>query len=438
MDLQVLSRKISTDLSSSEVFERVFSSSQNAFWLAASSQAQDQACRYSYMGSDNHGGYLVTELNEHQLAIEDDSGKRLLNTTIHAFIDEQIHLANICEHNLPFEFIGGFVGYVTYERGLSACKLNTSPSKYYYSKYVYTPRTIVYDHLENAIYVISLQEKERTTTPFDLWCEEVLSKLNQPPRDNYYCKKFSYSLEELESGLIIGRDEYFNKLLACKDFLEEEQILEVFLSNSLFLDAGGITEDSYFYIFKMLIEGGKERSSAFMQFNGLGILSISSDVFFECTDKQLKISPISQKLPPYDWCVTADHSRYCLAEENMPLVTPVMDFFYQLLPVCSVTGSSKYKVIKKLKQLELLPRGIYIGCLGYVSLNGNVNFSVASNTAFIQDGTCQIGVGSRVTAHTDLVFSYDEMLYNGKPLYDVLRANFENANKRHGIRRAEN
>ncbi|KAF0218471.1 MAG: para-aminobenzoate synthetase / 4-amino-4-deoxychorismate [Geobacteraceae bacterium] len=94
----------------------------------------------------------------------------------------------------------------------------------------------------------------------------------------------------------------------------------------------------------------------------------------------------------------------------------IIDLFQALFPCGSVTGAPKKRTMEIIRELEDAPRGLYTGCIGYVSPGGEALFSVAIRTIVI-DGTTglgELGVGSGITWDSEASAEYDECLAKGR------------------------
>lgn len=98
----------------------------------------------------------------------------------------------------------------------------------------------------------------------------------------------------------------------------------------------------------------------------------------------------------------------------------VVDILHATFPGGSITGAPKVRAMEIIDELESLPRGIYTGILGYISLNGDCDFNIAIRTALHQKGTYQIGVGGGITYESDTDFEYEETLQKAKALVEAI------------------
>lgn len=87
------------------------------------------------------------------------------------------------------------------------------------------------------------------------------------------------------------------------------------------------------------------------------------------------------------------------------------DVLHALFPAGSVTGAPKIRAMEIINELEDGPRGVYTGAIGYLSPDGDAQFSVAIRTAVIgSGGRGEIGIGSGVVADSNADAEFDECL----------------------------
>jgi para-aminobenzoate synthetase/4-amino-4-deoxychorismate lyase len=108
--------------------------------------------------------------------------------------------------------------------------------------------------------------------------------------------------------------------------------------------------------------------------------------------------------------------------------TTLIDIFRALFPCGSVTGAPKKRSMEIIKDLELHPRGMYTGAIGFVKPGGDCIFNVAIRTLVLEkeSGEGVLGVGSGVTADSDASNEYEECLLKARfihhhpPAFDLL------------------
>jgi para-aminobenzoate synthetase/4-amino-4-deoxychorismate lyase len=104
----------------------------------------------------------------------------------------------------------------------------------------------------------------------------------------------------------------------------------------------------------------------------------------------------------------------------------IVELFQALFPCGSVTGAPKKRTMEIITGLENAPRGIYTGCIGFVSPGPEAVFSVAIRTIVIdtKTGRGTMGVGSGVTYDSRPGDEYAECLSKGR-FAQVRRPDFQ-------------
>jgi para-aminobenzoate synthetase/4-amino-4-deoxychorismate lyase len=89
--------------------------------------------------------------------------------------------------------------------------------------------------------------------------------------------------------------------------------------------------------------------------------------------------------------------------------TPLLQIFTALFPCGSVTGAPKRRTMEIIRDLEVAPRGIYCGAIGFVSPGESI-FSVAIRTVVIDHarGEAELGIGSGITWDSSCAAEYAE------------------------------
>jgi len=96
--------------------------------------------------------------------------------------------------------------------------------------------------------------------------------------------------------------------------------------------------------------------------------------------------------------------------------TGLVELMQALFPCGSVTGAPKKRSMEIIAELETSPRGLYTGCIGYISPGmEEAVFSVAIRSLVIdtQAGAGELGVGSAITWDSDADAEFDECLAKG-------------------------
>jgi para-aminobenzoate synthetase/4-amino-4-deoxychorismate lyase len=100
------------------------------------------------------------------------------------------------------------------------------------------------------------------------------------------------------------------------------------------------------------------------------------------------------------------------------------EIFRGLFPSGSITGAPKVRTMQIIRELEMQPRGVYTGAIGFLSPDRSSVFNVAIRTLVAKDGSASLGVGGGVIADSDPMDEYRECLLKASFLTRV-RHEFE-------------
>jgi len=100
------------------------------------------------------------------------------------------------------------------------------------------------------------------------------------------------------------------------------------------------------------------------------------------------------------------------------------DVLRALFPCGSITGAPKLRAMRILRDLEMGPRGVYCGAIGYAAPGGpsglgEAVFNVAIRTAVVADGAGRYDVGSGIVWDSDADAEYAECLLKARVLTDL-------------------
>ncbi|MGH7644960.1 MAG: aminodeoxychorismate synthase component I [Gemmatimonadales bacterium] len=85
-----------------------------------------------------------------------------------------------------------------------------------------------------------------------------------------------------------------------------------------------------------------------------------------------------------------------------------LDLLAACFPGGSVTGAPKVRAMQIIAQLERAPRGVYCGAIGYLSVTGALDTSVAIRTAVARDRAVVFHAGAGIVADSDPETEYQE------------------------------
>jgi len=102
--------------------------------------------------------------------------------------------------------------------------------------------------------------------------------------------------------------------------------------------------------------------------------------------------------------------------------TDALDLLRAAFPGGSITGAPKLRAMEIIAECEPSRRGVYCGCIGYWSLTGALDTSIAIRTAVVRDGRVYFSAGGGIVADSVPEQEYRETLDKARATIDVLAA----------------
>jgi para-aminobenzoate synthetase component 1 len=99
-----------------------------------------------------------------------------------------------------------------------------------------------------------------------------------------------------------------------------------------------------------------------------------------------------------------------------------LDLLRAAFPGGSITGAPKLRAMEIIAECEPSRRGVYCGCIGYWSLTGALDTSIAIRTAVVRDGRVYFSAGGGIVADSVPEQEYRETLDKARATIDVLAA----------------
>lgn len=118
------------------------------------------------------------------------------------------------------------------------------------------------------------------------------------------------------------------------------------------------------------------------------------------------------------------HTMVSTVRAKLRVQTTVRDIVRAIFPCGSVTGAPKIRAMEIIHDLEISPRGVYCGAIGYFAPDGSARFNVAIRTLTIEDGHGELGIGGAVVQDSTSEREYDECLLKAR-YYETARKPIE-------------
>ncbi|XP_047955251.1 aminodeoxychorismate synthase, chloroplastic isoform X1 [Salvia hispanica] len=466
---------------SGSIFSELFGShrAENTFWLDSSSTEMNRA-RFSFMGgkggplwkqvtfrlsnkccsntTSGHGGYL---------SVGDYNGS-VTNTYLQKgffdFLNQE--LESICYDaadfdGLPFDFYGGYIGYIGYNLKVECgASLNSHESSTPDACLFFADNLVVIDHHYDDVYVMSLHDDDTGMTS---WMDEVEQKLldmkPHGPRKPLSVASADVSPTQGFSAEK-SRQQYIADVEECQKFIRDGESYELCLTTQMRRSVGELHSLA---LYLEMREKNPAPYAAWLSFprENLCICCSSPERFLRLDrDGVVEAKPIKGTVargasPEADELLKQrlqysekdqaenlmivdllrnDLGRVCepgsvhvphlMEVESYTTVhtmvstirgqkrpdASAVDCVRAAFPGGSMTGAPKLRSMEILDSLETSSRGVYSGCIGYFSYNQTFDLNIVIRSVVIHEGEASIGAGGAITALSNPADEYEEMV----------------------------
>ncbi|MFC3987146.1 aminodeoxychorismate synthase component I [Actinoplanes siamensis] len=462
--------ELPTAYDTEKVFEELFGDQPFAFWLD-SSRPDPRLGRFSVLGAT--GGPLAevvtADVTAGTVTVRSGRGVHRVVRPLLDWLDDRLRAAEVTGgEQLPFDFRGGWVGYLGYELKAQCGARPAHRSPYPDASLLFADRCVVVDHDTSTTYLLALHLGDEG--PARDWLaatrarvERLAGVRSRPPA----------APEPVTAPVSPRHDRraYLDLVESCRRAIAAGESYEICLTNQLQVE----TTLDVWPAYTALRRANPAPFAALLRLGDLSVLSTSPERFLRVDgERRVEARPIKGTRPRGRSPEQDEELRRDLAgcekdrAENLMIVdllrndlaqvaaigsVAVPELFavetyatvHQLIstvtarlrpdrspvdcvraafPGGSMTGAPKLRTMEIIDRLEEGPRGIYSGAIGYFSLSGAVDLSIAIRTLVAEPGRVGYGVGGAVVAMSDPVAEFDETAVKALPLLTLLGAGF--------------
>ena len=447
------------------VFIRYFAASAAAYWLHSATLREGMS-RFSFMGdcSGPMSCLVSYESAGRCLRIKRGGRESVRTESIFDFLAREIERYRCEDPGLPFDLVGGFVGYFGYE-----LKEECGSSAPYHSEqpdalFMLADRFLAFDHVAREIYLVAVVEQGDTSSEswFD-FMQQGLGTLGVPPPLEHG-RQHSPVIFRLQHD----RTEYMARIGAALREIQAGETYEVCLTNKLIAENVELDD---FSLYRTLQRINPAPFSAFLRFPQVSILSSSPERFLRVDRAgHVEAKPIkgterrgvdpnedirlaqqlrsdeksrSENLMIVDLlrndlgrvCETGsvsvpklmDVETYATVHQLVSTVRgklaaqcSVIDCIKSAFPGGSMTGAPKIRTMEIIDRLEGVARGVYSGSIGYLSLNGTTDLNIVIRTIVAAGHRLSIGVGGAIVALSDPDAEFEEILLKARAIVQAV------------------
>jgi anthranilate synthase component 1 len=428
--------RLDTKHSPRDLFAKFLSRYENTF-LLESATGKSRLAEYSFIGFDPSSVVSAKDGTLEARNEETGSNQRIKTRDP---VQELRRLVPPDSVSRLFRFVGGAVGYISYDSIRGWEKLpNNAVDELLFPDFQFGiyKDGIVYDHGRNEVYYYHLGKGR---------IEEVREVLRS---------------REVASPLKVGNpksatagDEFEKMVRAAKEYIFSGDVFQVVLSKRYDLEVEGDLAAFYFSLSAI----NPSPYMYFLKFGKTRIIGSSPEMLVRIEDRRVETFPIAGTRPHLenklenakltrellaDPKENAEHvmlvdlarndvgkvSKYgsvtvpeFLAVEQFSHVQHIVshvigelrddldsyDAFKAVFPAGTVSGAPKVRAMEIIEELEQRKRGPYAGAVGYFSFNGNADFAITIRTLVSKDRKCSIQSGAGIVADSVPKKEWDE------------------------------
>ncbi len=455
--LTVLHEVIDRAVETESVVLRVYPDSPTVFWLD-SAHVEPGLDRFSFAG-DASGP--LAEVVRYRVGagcvIENRTGTRTDPRPVLDYLSARLSALNIRFPDVPFDFVGGYVGYLGYEMKADCGARTGHRSPYPDAQWLFADRLVVVDHVAGRTHLIAVTDADSAAENHRWLADTRATVASLPDRRNPEPLTLPADEEAVVSRLSRGRDRYLADIAAIDGELRAGETYEVNLTDSATIDSDAPGLEVY----RMLRRSNPAPYAAYLRFGELHIACSSPERFLKIDrTRTVETKPIKGTAPrgatpeaDENLCraleldpktraenlmivdlLRNDLGRVCeLGSVHVPelmvaetyttmhqLVSTVrgrlrpevdvLDCLRACFPGGSMTGAPKLRTMEIIDGLETEARGIYSGTIGFLGLGGTADLNIVIRTAVRDERGWRVGAGGAVVLDSDADAEFHEMV----------------------------
>jgi para-aminobenzoate synthetase len=385
-----------------------------------------------------------------------------------SYLDERMKALSVEKNEeLPFSFQLGFVGYFGYEM-----KAETGGERRHISRtpdamLLFADRMVVFDHAQRCIYLVAAAHRAQIDAT-DSWFDHMRHSLSTYAHKEGPAIPPKVDIPSLDEDLCMrhSREQYLELIAKCQQKIRDGESYELCLTNTF--EFPPLINPLNAYL--QLRTQSPAPMASYFRFSDFSILSASPERLVRINDGCVEAKPVKGTIrrgstPDEDFALREhlrsnekdiaenlmivdllrnDLGRVCdvgsvvvpsmfdvetlaTVHEMVSTITgklraerSSLDCLRAVFPGGSMTGAPKVRTMQILDELEAGPRGVYSGAIGYLSLDGDMDWSVVIRTIVNTADAAFVGAGGAITALSDAALEFDEVMLKAEALRRVI------------------
>ena len=464
---RVFHSKRRLEVSAEALFVALFGAVASSFWLDTS-RVMPGLSRFSFMGDGDCGEVLRYRTDERSVELVRGGAHATRARADHGFfhyLRERLRRYQVIGDTLPFDFIGGFVGYFGYELKAECGGRAVHRSVHPDAAGLWVQRFLAIDHVSQEVYAVAISLTDEEDQRARDWLADMsrrLDRIAEPalPGTGTDRSTLDFSLES-------NAPAYLEAIDRALDYINAGDTYEICLTNRL---RARIAVDPL-ALYRTLRRVNPAPFAAYLRLDELHVLCSSPERFLRIDrNRMVQAKPIKGTAPRGQ---SAEDDRRIAAElaaseknraENLMIVdllrndlgrvceigsvqVPVLmgietyatvhqmvstitgrlradvhavDCLQAAFPGGSMTGAPKIHTMALLDELEGSARGVYSGALGYLSLSGCADLNIVIRTIVLHGDELSIDASGAIVTGSEPQSELDEALLKAKALLDAV------------------
>lgn len=455
--LDVLHAVIDRAVDAETLVLQKYRESPTLFWLD-SAHVEPGLDRFSFVG-DASGP--LAEVVRYRIGagcvVEDRDGVRTDARPVLEYLSARLRERAVRFPDVPFDFVGGYVGYLGYEMKADCGAAAARRSPYPDAQWIFADRLVVIDQVAGRTHLIALTDAASAASN-RRWLAEMRTLVAALP-DRAAPEPLALPADEaaVVAGLTRGRDRYLADIAAIDAELRAGESYEVNITDHVGIDSAAAGLDVY----RVLRRSNPAPYAAFLRFGELQIACSSPERFLKIDrTRTVETKPIKGTAPRGATPEADDNLRRALEldpktrAENLMIVdllrndlgrvceldsvhvpelmvaetyttmhqlvstvrgrlrpeVDAIDCLRACFPGGSMTGAPKLRTMEIIDGLETEARGIYSGTIGFLGLGGTADLNIVIRTAVRDEHGWRVGAGGAVVLDSDAEAEFHEMV----------------------------
>ena len=389
-----------------------------------------------------------------------------VNTNTLKTIDEILSKYKTPNLDTRFPFVGGFAGYISYDYKETILSINSdkkSPTKLPAIYFNFYESVIIYCLESKEIYLSSLEIEHDV----DFYVNLIDHTYQKYTRNTCSTKK--EECKAITQNSLTSENKYLKDLELVHEEIRNGNVYQI---NYTYPVTGTLNNDNHISLYKRLKRINPAAFAAFIKDKNFSVCSSSPERFIKICNSKVSVCPIKGTINK-----TADESinrrnvsRLANSEKDKSELLMIVDLerndlgilcetgsinvhrlfdieeyptLYHLVsevegtikanikfenivksvfPGGSITGLTKISAMKVIDKLEEYKRGLYTGSIGYININGNMDFSIVIRTIVLEGTRYTYNVGGGIVWDSDNKYEFEECSWKAKALLEALNS----------------